>query len=141
MGYSVDIACDKVVIPAAKVQDCLRAVNGLFTPEALKALKENAPFGHYSWVDDLPEGGFQHLFDAFAAWRYEAYNRDGDVCLRCFTGEKWGNDEVLFNAIAPFVQEGGEIRCIGEGNYQWKYVFKGGKCRELEGKVVYEDVE
>lgn len=139
MGYCVDVSID-ITIPKDKVEDCLKAINELHTPENLK----NASGGSYpdgekwhSWVQNPPAGGFVNLQDAFDAWRYETRNSNGDIKVERFSGEKWGDDELLYNTIAPFVSNGNIYVC-GEDDEHWKYEFKDGQAKHLSGKIVYQ---
>ncbi len=90
MGYCVRMKLD-VVIPKNKVEDCLKAINKLQTEE------------------------YANIKDAFEAWRYiTSTDSRENVTITFFDGEKWGNDEFLFEAIAPFVWEDSTIHCYGE---------------------------
>ena len=147
MGYYVTIELNSLVIPASRVEECLKAINDLFMPENMTEDKASGSSyyngekqSHYGWVNDPPEGGFTNLVDAFAAWRYNAdFAQNGDVFVSYFDGEKWGDDPTLYKAIAPFVSENAEIYCRGEDGCHWKYVFKNGEAKECSGKIVYDD--
>ena len=56
-----------------------------------------------------------------------------------FLGEKLGDDEVLFEAIAPFMNDG-FIEMQGEDGHHWRWVFKDGKLHDVPGRVVFDDV-
>ena len=60
MGYCVSMDIGGLTIPHDKVQDCLVAINNMFTGEKRS----------YSWVAK-PVGGYDSLEEAFDAWRYE----------------------------------------------------------------------
>jgi hypothetical protein len=146
MGYYVSMNVN-LTIPADKVADCLKAINDLHTTDHREEMSGGSFQGgqqtawHYSWVSHPPEGGFPNLVAAFDEWRYSAAETDlGDVEIQYFQGEKWGNDEVLFNAIAPFVNEG-RIEVTGEDNDRWKYEFDGETFSRFDGEYVYEDEE
>ena len=126
MSYCVDIDCGGVTISADKVADCLAAINRLQAGQ------------HYAWVDDPPEGGFPTLVKALDNWRYEAEEQaDGSVELQYFAGEKLGDDEALYEAIAPFVSDGGRIDCRGEDDCLWRYCFSKGAVEMLSGRIEY----
>jgi hypothetical protein len=142
MGYCINIELKAVRIPADKVEGALEAINALHTDEMLMKKADGGLFDKsqkgkpvrkirwYSWVGNPKgDGGFSDLQKAFSSWRYRANVTDeGDVELECFTGEKWGNDPILFEAIAPFVSEGAEIHVRGEDGIKWSYSFNGKEC-------------
>lgn len=133
MGYGVTVELTDVRIPADNVADCLAAIN------AMHDLK--APWNSkYSWVTDPSGNGFKSLKAAFEAWRYDAFvdEEDGSVTIDCFEGEKWGDDEQLFQTIAPFVEDEGLIECRGEDGAQWRYAFNDGSLDEQTAKIVWE---
>ena len=146
MGYRIDVSINDFIIPAEKVADCLKKINDLYEPEVMDSHGGGGSYDgnkltkHYSWVQDSPEGGFTSLVEAFYAWRYEAGDcGNGDVEVISFNGEKLGDDPFFFGEIAPFVKETAEIYFVGEDGLHWKLAFKGGKCKEHSGKVVYDD--
>lgn len=125
MGYCVDMDID-VQFKTEDEPAMLAAINALHVPELLaaQALGGSWPGGEakekwYSWVDNPPEGGFTTLEEAMSAWRYDVFSNGFS-----FTGEKLGQDEVLFMALAPFLQ--GDIYCRGEDDCEWGYRFHDG---------------
>jgi len=157
MGYCVEIITWNITIPADKVADCLAAINALHTDTELLAHASGGSWGGgvsmekplrerkwYSWVDNPKDGeGFKDIRDAFTAWRYEPIQEeDGSVSVDSFHGEKWGDDPILYAAIAPFVlQEAGNeaiIECRGEDGNHWRYLFKDGGMVEQSAKVSWE---
>lgn len=47
-----------------------------------------------------------------------------------FTGEKYGDDTLLFKAIAPFVLKHSFIVMVGEDGAKWSWDFDGKNCKE-----------
>ena len=94
----------------------------------------------YSWVDpNFPS--CETLKDMFAAWRWDiGFDEDGNVDDIQFNGEKLGDDKILFDAIAPFVDEDSYIEMSGEESAEWRWYFKNKKCYELEGVIAFEDI-
>jgi len=69
------------------------------------------------------------------------YDDAGNFVIEYFDGEKWGDDEILFDTIAPFIdggEHGGLITVHGEENEKWRYVFENGDMREEKGIIVWE---
>jgi len=143
MGYYVDMEISDVVIPADKIEGCLKAINEMFEAESLSRGGGGTYSGgaktstSYSWVNS-PDGGFKDLGSALNEWRYDSEIVDGDCRLSYFHGEKLGDDGLLMDAIAPFVKSGGTIDCRGEDGALWRWEFDGEKAKELWGKVIYE---
>jgi len=143
MGYYVSITIDNIIIPADKVQECLDAINALFQPETMKKYAGGGSFSnnvrayHYSWVNTPESGAFDDLIAAFDEWRYEAQLLDdGSVEVVYFTGEKLGDDEILYKTIAPFITDG-TISLLGEDHDHWRFLFNNGTCKEQAGHITY----
>ena len=130
MGYYVSMDFADVVVPADKVDDCLKAIN---------ALHDDKQPNHYGWVR-FREGGFKTLKKAFEAWRYDANFDDlGNLHIEYFTGEKLGDDEFFWESIAAHIESGACIDCQGEDRDFWLWDFQEGVCFNRTGKVVYDD--
>jgi len=72
--------------------------------EAIKKI----PGESYSWVNDFKN--CDHIKDALLEWRWEPYfDENGNIWHLSFDGQKLGDDEALFHAIAPFVEAGSYI--------------------------------
>ena len=120
MGYCITVTCSGMVIPKAKVKKALEAIKAI-------SVKEN---GHYAWVNH--DGKQTDLVEAFEGWLYEAVEEEnGNITIGNFNGEKQGDDEILWKAIAPFIKKGGEVKYRGEDGFQWKYVFDGKTYKKL----------
>ena len=50
---------------------------------------------------------------------------EGNLSDIVFTGEKAGNEDDLFETIAPFVEQGSSVSFYGEDNSIWQYCFDG----------------
>jgi hypothetical protein len=55
-----------------------------------------------------------------------------------FSGEKWGDDEILYTAISPFVEDGAAIEIHGEDGRQWRYLFEAGKYSKQIARISWE---
>jgi len=150
VGYYVRIFPRKVRVPADQVDACLAAVNQLLAEDAPDWIKRERELrcydnrtgtvipGFFSWLrgPKPPATGWGSLLEAFRDWRFEATQtftgggsaNDG-VTLGQFLGEKIGDEEVLWRAIAPFVVSGGRIDMYGEDDNRWRYVFQDGAVK------------
>lgn len=143
MGYFITVELDDVKISSENIDKCLEAINGMFTPKGLSrggggTYCNGKTTKSYSWVG-TPKNGFKTLREALNAWRYATEaDYSGAIVLTDFIGEKIGDDELLFEAIAPFVEDGGIAYFTGEDSSQWRYLFENGAVTEQQGRVVYE---
>lgn len=102
---------------------------------ALKRLKGK----DYSWVGSASTEAAKTLTEMLDAWRWELIKNDnGDFVSIQFQGEKLGDDEVMFKAIAPFVEAGSWIEMDGEEQAIWRWVFDGKTVVENHGEVVFK---
>lgn len=68
---------------------------------------------------------------ALYACRWECIlNKEGDIISLYFNGEKLGDEEEMFKAISPAVENNSYIEIKGEENLIWRWVFEKGKCKE-----------
>ena len=94
----------------------------------------------FSWVNMTELKEANNLVDAIKAWRWQPQlDASGDIDAIYFEGEKLGDDAVLFNVLAPFVEAGSFIELRGEDGRLWRWAFKGGTMQEKMGKVVFEE--
>lgn len=143
MGCCIDVAVHNVVIPADKAKDCLDAINGLHQDVVMweRGSSGNWVGGErvgasYSWVINPGVDGFTSLVEALVAWRWDASERiDGNVVIRYFTGERAGDEDVLFEAIAPYMEPGGYIMFHEEDGAVWRYLFEDGNLYEQDAII------
>jgi len=129
-------------IPAASFGEALSAIKSLMTDTSNMA---GSCFGGgvemgrwYAWVHTETVLQSQTLMEALEAWRWMPFiNNDGDIDHISFRGEKMGQDEVLFQALAPYVTSDSYIAMRGEDGALWRWYFQNGSCLEQEGRVVY----
>jgi hypothetical protein len=137
--------------------DCHFAIKAENRPKALEAIKElnkneqrigsggsNATgdwVRHFAWVRTDTIEKAQTLFDAMEEWGYEIAPREDteDVDWIYFIGEKIGDEQYMFEAIAPFVEDGSWIQMSGEDGSIWRWVFRSGKCCDINGEVVFNE--
>ena len=88
----------------------------------------------------LPRGawvGYTNASMTFAeimeAWRWEIKD---DLGIR-FNGVNAGNDIELFQALAPYVDDGCYIEMVGEDSKRWRWVFSKGKCLEVYPEILW----
>lgn len=133
MGYCMDQQDSKFTIKQENIGKALAAVKALSGKETIK----DSSGRHFSWVDQ-DFATKNTLEEILASWRWQIKVLGDDVIEIEFTGEKLGDDKILFDAIAPYVEKGSFIEMHGEDGARWKWVFNGKTCEEKIGRVVYE---
>lgn len=74
------------------------------------------------WVDPIEET--VSVKDAFAECRWDVnLDAEGNIDGISFSGEKAGDDNILFSRIAEFVLPGSYIQMLGEDNSIWRWIF------------------
>jgi hypothetical protein len=113
MGYDVYQRGEHFKIKRKNFDACLQVIKGL-----------NKDF---AWVSPREVQEATSLKEAFLAWNWDAeVDRTGVVCIHddC---EKLGDEDQLFQAIAPYVESGCYIEMSGEDGALWRYQFENGK--------------
>lgn len=138
MGYYMDQRGGEFFLAAEHVDAALVAVKATAQqPERMGG--GNSTQRWFSWVDTEKLQEASTLVQALAVWRWGAYqNNNGNIDCIQFTGEKLGDDLVLFEALAQFVRKGSYIEMWGDDGAVWRWYFDGTKCHELEGRVVFD---
>jgi hypothetical protein len=136
MGYCISLVESKFHIKAANKKPALKAIKAL-AKDTSKMRSGTWADGaltqrRFTWVDTEEFLGAKTLEAALEAWRWEAGldEETGDVVHLNFQGEKMGEDEELWKAIAPFVESGSYLQISGEDGATWRWCFKGGVLSE-----------
>lgn len=99
---------------------------------AIQSLQGKETCGdHFAFVDPKFYR-LKTLHSILREWRWQIENDlHGNVVKIKFTGEKAGDEDILFKAIAPFVQAGSFIEMFGEDGVRWRYEFDGMQCIQV----------
>lgn len=111
--------------------------------DALKAIKElmsdpnatrygGGPSGrHFSWMNNANPDDWNTLEDALAAWRFPVETHEnGDIVDISFSGEKTGQEGLVWDRIAEYVEDGSYIQISTEHGDGWTWKFEGGECEK-----------
>jgi hypothetical protein len=135
MGYCVSYDIEATMKKEHEAA-ALAAINALHDPDLVWGKGTGGSWSggvrtaaYYAWTDNPPEGGFTSLEEALNAWRFETDDDCGGCLSFSFSGEKCGQEEVLFKALAPFLE--GDIYGRGEDDAEWGYRFRDGMMIEL----------
>lgn len=109
-------------------------------PSALETLKAVASErGSLCWVNSTDLEEAETLTEALRKCGWDAkLDAAYNIVSIQFEWEKIGDEDVLFNAVAPFVKEGSFIHMVGGDGDHWRWVFRNGGCVEETGKIVWE---
>lgn len=129
-------------------RDCNFFIDGQNFDKALAAIKslaghetiEDSSGKHFSWVDTCDFMSARSLEDALGVWRWRVRMgplRNHSIIAIHFEGEKLGDDFIILQAIAPFVEGGSFIEMQGEDGTVWRWVFENGSVKEKIGKIVF----
>lgn len=125
MGYYMQQEDSKFFIAKENKEHALRAIKNLANR-----------YKYYAWVcsDDFVNA--TDLQAAMAVWRWEVYeDENGNIDSIQFAGQKSGDDETLFRAIAMYVQKDSYIEMHGEDGCMWRWVFDGDTCKEKFAQI------
>ena len=139
MGYCIRVRNVKFAIKEANKRPALKAIRALKGKETCK----DSSGSHFSWVCAQDFNSAGTLEDMLRVWRWHPTTdpETGDITNISFTGEKFGDDDVFFTALAPFIEAGSEMTFMGEDGEAWKYKFDGKTMKEVKQKRVWEDEE
>ena len=89
-------------------------------------------YPHFRWVDTNTVLESTKLEEALEEIRYRPiYNQDGDIYNVEFTGEKYGDEEIFFKALAPYVESGSYLCFKGEDGDTWRWEFNNGEVKYI----------
>ena len=136
MGYCMSQnECD-FFIPVDKTKDALGAIKDLAGKETIK-YGHSAP--HFSWVETKDFLNASNLKEALDVWGWSAEeDEDGNIANILFEREKIGDEDILFNAIAPYVKSGSYIEMLGEDGGLWRWIFNEDRCITKDAKISWE---
>jgi len=133
MGYCITQEYAEFSIKAENFCKALAAIKDLAGRETIRC--SGGP-SHFSWVETEEFLQARTLREAMEAWRWDVEMEDGVIGIE-FTGEKLGDDLMLFKAIAPFVEPGSYIEMRGEDGAHWRWIFEDGDVKEKVATVTW----
>lgn len=130
MGYYIEMTDSNFVITKENFEKALKSLKDVFVPENMTCYDciNGKRYPHFSWVNTKSVLESTNIREALKEIRYiPKFNQNGDICNVKFTGEKYGNEEIFFSALAPYVESGSYICFEGEDGDTWKWLFENGK--------------
>ncbi|MHB1611988.1 MAG: hypothetical protein ACYCOU_19240 [Sulfobacillus sp.] len=92
----------------------------------------------FKWVDSNFAQA-STVAEILEAWRWEGEFDPitGDLTDIHFIGEKLGDEEILFQALAPFVDKESFIEMEGEDGDLWRWTFDGQQMIEQVARITW----
>ena len=135
MGYDMSQRESKFKIKAENMPLVLNTLN---------LLSEQAPYqprGHFAFVDTPTLFSARTVEEQLKEWRWDPeFDNQGNIVELNFSCERLGDDKLLFDTLAPFVEAGSFINMTGEEGDVWRWYFTGAECLEQDGTVQYPAV-
>jgi len=123
MGYYMSQHYSKFFIPTEKRVEALDAL------KVIAARKQN-----WAWVqmEKILEATTIEKALYACRWTYLA-----DLQEIHFEGKKFGDEDTIFDVLAPFVKNGSWISMSGEEDAHWRWEFNGKRCRSHTAFIRY----
>ena len=124
MGYYIDLTDSDFRV---KKENFRKAIIGFKATFMLDLIKINREYKkeHFDWIDTDRVLGSHNIDELLKYIRYEPiYNLEGNICKLKFIGEKDGDEYLLFNALAPYVEDNSYLSFEGCDGRKWRYIFK-----------------
>lgn len=137
MGYAMYRLSARVRISRDHFCEVLAAIKSLQGSETCGQQSEK----HFMWIDDSAEFlSTATLDEVLKTWRWPILDTDeaGNIEELNFSGENYGNEDLLFAAISPFVMPGSEIVMAGEDGVLWRWYFSDQTVRKEFGRLVFD---
>ena len=140
MGYSMFQLGEHVRIRAERKAAALAGLRALIGQETIHV----AAGDHFAFVDAARFAAARTLEDALFAWRWspewdDPDSPEPDIVSLGFEGESAGDDDLLFRALAPYVEAGSWIAMAGEDGALWRWFFDGAGVVKQPGSLVWDE--
>jgi len=129
MGYHVDMMDASFNMKKENLLPALKAVKDFIRVSA-----------QLRWVDNYTILNASNLAEVMEEFKYELSVDDlGNVYDIGYDSDKQGDEETIFRVIAPYVEPDSYIEMLGEDGDRWRYLFKDGVLKILQGRVVWDE--
>lgn len=126
MGYCIEMTESKFTIKKENFTNALNDLKNVFVPENMTTYDyyDGKRHPHFSWVSTESVLESKSLEEALKEIRYQpVFDDAGNICDIEFTGQKYGDEEIFFKALAPHVESGSYLRFKGEDGDTWTWDF------------------
>lgn len=135
MGYCMEQTDSNFIIKKENFRGALNNLKAVFTSDKMTCIDYiwGNYFRHFSWVNPETVLDAETLEEALEGIRYNPiFNDNGDIINVEFIGEKYGDEEIFFTALAPFVEKDSYISFEGEDGCKWTWCFNGKEVRQIK---------
>lgn len=129
MGYCIEMTDSKFVIKKENFEKALNSLKSVFVLENMTCVDciDGREYPHFCWVNTQIVLNSATLEVAMSEIRYFPFcNAQGDICNVEFVGEKYGDEKIFFNVLAPYVEDGSFLSFCGEDGNTWTWNFNNG---------------
>lgn len=128
MGYNFRLIETKIHLPATAFPEALAAIRAMFGNGQETITDSSGP--HYRWVETEICLAAKDLPEALEEWGYKATldPATGDLVDLTFQRYKIGDEDLLFNRLAPYTTAGSYLMAVGEDDSLWQWEFDGQTC-------------
>lgn len=123
MGYVIELIESDVHMDAEKCPaalECLKLVSDPTHP-----IGQSKGAGSFKWVH-FDHTEWRNIEEAMEDWRLPVtLDERGDIVDIEFKGEKYGEEKLVLDTIAPMLRDGSFLKFRGEDREEWLYVVKG----------------
>lgn len=121
MGYRIGIRDSEFRIEEENKQNALEAIRTLMEEEGHTPRDKS-----FAWLNGVNQDEWDYFKEAMRDWRFPVELDDElNVVGINFNGQKIGDEEELFRAIAPYVVTGSYITFFGRGDgHHWRIEFQ-----------------
>lgn len=122
---------------------CIKAENHPKVMEAIRSLEGKETIfdyePHFMFILTKEVKAAKNISDLFKAWRWEIeFDSSGDIGYLQFIGEKLGDEDIFFEAIAPYVESGSYIQVFDDDGEIWRWCFEQGKMLIKNAKISFD---
>lgn len=133
MGYCIEMTDSNFIIRKENFDKALESLKSIFLVGNMtcKDYVCGNIIPHFRWINTQTVLESKSLKDALIEIRYKPkFNKSGDIMNVKFTGEKYGDEDIFFHALAPYVESGSYIDFEGEDEATWKWLFENGEVTQ-----------
>lgn len=125
MGYCIKMISSEFVMEKENFEKALIALKNVFKEENMTV--SSASGRHFNWVSTKAVLNSSTFEEALEEIRYiPIKDENGNIRSLKFTGKKYGDENIFFNAIAPYVKSG-YLSFEIEDEDKWAWEFSNGK--------------
>lgn len=139
MGYCIEMTESKFTIKKENFENALKSLKAVFVPENMNCYDyiNGKKYHHFSWVNTRTVLESINIVEALEEIRYAPqFDQDSNICNVEFIGEKYGDEQIFFDALVPYVENGSYLCFKGEDGDTWRWIFNDGSV-QLEENVLW----